>query len=612
MAFKTQSDTPGSETHAAESLTHGAKDAALAAGRATEKAAHQFKTAQSAFAPKVEPNATSFKTAAPMGAAKKTAGAAAGAGRLAQDALMKANSSAQSADYSGSSDESDAADSLVGYGKRGAQTAVRGAAWSADKLKNKAGNKLQNAAMKKAQQGGFKAAKSAGKGAQAGFKTTQGVGKTAQTAGKTAQAGGKAAVQTAQTSAKLAQRAAQAAAHAAKAAAKAAQAAAKAVAAAVKAAVAAIQSVAALIAAAGIPALIIICAIALLGAIIGFVAWFTGNDSDDTAALQTAVQEINADYNTKISELRNEAGDYDAYELRGGAVAWKDVLAVYLVLQESAYDNPGDDEFAPKDVFFGEDSKATLSEIFWEMNKISHTLSEKTVKKEVPVLNEEGRQIRDADGNPVTTIVEVTEVTLVITVWHEDAMSYAFTHGFTIEQRLRLAELLSPDYGELWRMVLYGFGGGAGDIVAVALAQVGNTGGTYWTWYGYGYAVNWCVIFVSWCANACGYIDSDVLSKQQNANAAAAWFIERGQWHVSGYENPGGYEPKPGDIIFYDWDRSNSDPYEHVAIVERYEDGRVYTVGGNQGSSDAAGNHVTQGSIGINDARIRGYGVPAY
>jgi hypothetical protein len=51
---------------------------------------------------------------------------------------------------------------------------------------------------------------------------------------------------------------------------------------------------------------------------------------------------------------------------------------------------------------------------------------------------------------------------------------------------------------------------------------------------------------------------------------------------------------------------------ERVDTLTTDEDGRVYTVGGNQGSSDAAGNHVTQGSIGINDARIRGYGVPKY
>ena len=64
----------------------------------------------------------------------------------------------------------------------------------------------------------------------------------------------------------------------------------------------------------------------------------------------------------------------------------------------------------------------------------------------------------------------------------------------------------------LWSQVLYGITEGDGEIVTVALSQVGNVGGEpYWSWYGFGSRVEWCACFVSWCANECGYIEAGVI-----------------------------------------------------------------------------------------------------
>ena len=39
-------------------------------------------------------------------------------------------------------------------------------------------------------------------------------------------------------------------------------------------------------------------------------------------------------------------------------------------------------------------------------------------------------------------------------------------------------------------------------LVAIAQSQIGNEGGeTYWRWYGFDSHVDWCAIFVSWCAD---------------------------------------------------------------------------------------------------------------
>ena len=68
------------------------------------------------------------------------------------------------------------------------------------------------------------------------------------------------------------------------------------------------------------------------------------------------------------------------------------------------------------------------------------------------------------------------------------------------------------------------------------------------------------------------------------------------------------YEPRPGDIIFFDWsDESGQDGLsDHVSIVQKVENGRVYTVEGN------SGDECRQNSYSIGSSVIYGYGCPAY
>ena len=46
-------------------------------------------------------------------------------------------------------------------------------------------------------------------------------------------------------------------------------------------------------------------------------------------------------------------------------------------------------------------------------------------------------------------------------------------------------------------------------------------------------------------------------------------------------------EPAPGMIIFFDWDDENGQDglSDHTGIVEKVENGRVYTIEGNSGDS---------------------------
>ena len=146
----------------------------------------------------------------------------------------------------------------------------------------------------------------------------------------------------------------------------------------------------------------------------------------------------------------------------------------------------------------------------------------------------------------------------------------------TRSKRDQLAELLSEENDALWREALYGITGEEGDLVAVALSQVGNVGGQpYWSWYGFNSRVEWCACFVSWCYGQMGLSEPRFASCQSQG---IPWFQSHGQWGGRDYANIA-----PGDAIFFDWDLDGS--ADHVGLVVGTDGSRVYTVEGNSGDA---------------------------
>ena len=141
-------------------------------------------------------------------------------------------------------------------------------------------------------------------------------------------------------------------------------------------------------------------------------------------------------------------------------------------------------------------------------------------------------------------------------------------------------------------------GTGNGAIVAVALTQEGNSGDTYWSWYGFAGRVEWCACFVSWCADQCGYIDSGVMPRVSLCSDGVRWFEQHGRFR------DGSYVPAAGDIIFFDW--GNDGTIDHVGIVENVIDGVVHTVEGNSGDKVRRKSYLVGSSV------IYGYGIPTY
>lgn len=231
--------------------------------------------------------------------------------------------------------------------------------------------------------------------------------------------------------------------------------------------------------------MLVIIVICLIGMIVGscFGIFFSGEDSGTGQTMQTVVREINTEYQDRLDEVKTPHS-YGVLEMPGSRAVWPEVLAIYAVKTTTDPDN------AQEVATIDDSKKAILKELFWQMNEISS----RTETKTETVIEESD----DGHGNIVETETTVTRTYRYITVSHKTAEEMAAQYGFTADQREQLAELLADENNSMWSAVLYEIGAGDGEIVTVALSQVGNIGGEpYWSWYGFNSRVEWCACFVS-------------------------------------------------------------------------------------------------------------------
>ena len=418
-------------------------------------------------------------------------------------------------------------------------------------------------------------------------KTTK---KTIKTADRTV----KTTKQVAKTTAKATKRAIQMAKATAKATAKAIKIGIKATIATIKAILIAAKALIAFLVAGGwivVLIIIVICLIAMLVSSI-FGIFFSSEDTGSTitvnneqkvVTMNQIISEINNEFMNKIIEIQRD-NPYNEYDINSTKAEWKDILAVYAVRISKGKNEA--------DVITINDEKVKLlKEIFWDMNEVSFT-KEESSHEEIKI------------GLTSTETVTVTTVKLHIVVTGKSVTEMADKYNFNSEQRKQLAELIDNEYANMWSSVIYGSSVGSNDIVNVALEQVGNVGGQpYWSWYGFNSRVEWCACFVSWCANQCGYIEAGIIPKFAGCEDGINWFKVCELWQDKGFI------PKAGDIIFFDWaDESGkrNGLVDHVGIVEKVENGKVYTIEGNSNDS------CCRREYDIDSLDILGYGTPMY
>ncbi len=424
------------------------------------------------------------------------------------------------------------------------------------------------------------ASKEAAKTTQRSVKTAE---HTAKASIKTSQQTAKAAQKTAQATVKASQKAAQAAKATAKATANAVKAASKATIATVKAIIAGTKALVAAIAAGGWIAVVIIMIVVLLGSA---VAMFGGGSESNTYTQVSA--EVEA-YDPLIRQYAKQYGIPEYVEL---------IKAV--MMQESG--GRGLDPMQAAEGSFN-------TKYPHEPNGIKDP--EYSIQCGVQELK---AALTSAE---VESPIDMERIKLALQGYNfgNGYISWAkskyggYSYANAVEFSTQQAQRLGWDsYGDtqypahVLRYYPYGRAFTAGSnqgIVEVALTQIGNEGGQpYWSWYGFDSRVEWCACFVSWCADQCGYIDSGLIPKFAGCIDGANWFKSNNRW------NDRNYEPKAGDIIFFDWEGDGTT--DHVGIVEKCENGTVYTVEGNSGDA------CRQRQYTVGSRNIYGYGIPAY
>lgn len=421
-----------------------------------------------------------------------------------------------------------------------------------------------------------------------GIKTTsksvKTAGVTAKTTVKTAQATTTTA-RGAATGAKLAaKRTMQTTQSAARAASAGVKAAIRAITAFIKLAIAAAKSLtAAFVAAVGSSAavIIVICLVGLI-AVSAFGIFFTGGDmGDGNPTLREVVAEVNEEHNQKIAEIK-ASNPHDDVAITGDRTAWKEVLAIYSVKTTTDADTPSDV------VTLDAKRQQLLREVFWEMNALDSRVEERDVTE---IALED-----DGNGNQKEVSKTTKVKTLYIVQSAKTSDEAIAKYSFSPKQADLVRQMLSKQYDSAWQSVLYGIRSGNGDIVEIATSQIGNVGGQpYWSWYGFGGRVEWCACFVSWCANEVGLIEAGVVPKFSYCPTGVQWFKDAGRWQERGYE------PQPGDIIFFDW--GGDGVSDHVGIVESCDGMTVRTIEGNTGDSCARRSYT------LNSLSIQGYGI---
>ncbi|MGT2640908.1 GBS Bsp-like repeat-containing protein, partial [Streptococcus sinensis] len=122
-----------------------------------------------------------------------------------------------------------------------------------------------------------------------------------------------------------------------------------------------------------------------------------------------------------------------------------------------------------------------------------------------------------------------------------------------------------------------------------------------------GYAVketdDWCDIFVTVVFQRQGL--SELIGRECGVERHIQIFKRLGIWNEDGNSTP-----KAGDIITFNWDQNsqqNDGWADHIGIVEKVENGIIYTIEGN-----STNNQVQRKTYRIGHGNIRGFASPLY
>ncbi|MBO5947428.1 peptidoglycan DD-metalloendopeptidase family protein [bacterium] len=225
-----------------------------------------------------------------------------------------------------------------------------------------------------------------------------------------------------------------------------------------KAVVAGVKSIGAAIAAGGVPAIVIIIIICLIGAIGGtcFGIFLANDETTGTQkTMSMAISELTSEHYANLTAMK-ASYTYDLLEVQGNtSINWKDVLAVYAVKTTSG-DNP-------LEVVTLDDVKLNLlRDIMEDMNTMTGVVTPKVVAETIVTTDEK--------GNSIKTTTYVTKKVLTVSILQLSVNEISELYSFDDEQKALLEELMSDEYSDLWGELL----GASGQIIQSGSSYVGT------------------------------------------------------------------------------------------------------------------------------------------
>lgn len=225
-----------------------------------------------------------------------------------------------------------------------------------------------------------------------------------------------------------------------------------------KAVVAGAKSIGAIIAGGGVPAVVVIIIICLIGAIGGtcFGIFLANDETTGTnKTMSQAISELTSEHYANLTAMK-ASYTYDLLEVKGNtSINWKDVLAVYAVKTTSG-DNP-------LEVVTLDDTKIDLlRDIMKDMNTMTGVVTPKVVA--------ETTVTTDENGNSIKTTTYVTKKVLTVSILQLSVDEISVLYNFNDEQVALLEELMSEEYNDLWAELL----GASGQIIQGNSSFVGT------------------------------------------------------------------------------------------------------------------------------------------
>ena len=321
--------------------------------------------------------------------------------------------------------------------------------------------------------------------------------------------------------------------------------------------IAALKSTISLLISGGIISIVVIvclCAVAILSNSVFGIFLSSEKDNKNEISINQIISDCNNELVDKIDSIRKN-NPYDEIRIESTRTSWKDILKVYVV---KVTNGDTDDDV----ITLNNKKVKKLKNIFWDMTKVTHKLKNENIEGE-----DKKVLIIKIDGLSITNM-ELSK-----------------------KQKEQLKNIGDIESTELWEAAIYG----NKTMTSVANVEIGNVGNKYWEYFDRTSKSEWCAMFVSWVANQLGYIQNNTMPKFAGCGVGVTWFKEHNRWKDSNYA------PKENDIIFFDWEQDGL--VDHVGIVKKVENSRIYTIEGN-----SIGNVSRENNYSIYDSNIYGYG----